>query len=346
MFRCLVDAPLEVVLRFERAALRRNQPEHGDLALRQKPQRLKASGARAVVFEKIAVDIDGVENELRDRLVTAFRNPGAGKIAAAQMHADRHAFDAVPDRVVDELGVGLRQRLRILADVGDLPAQLGIAEISEVDLVELNITAAGAREIADFLAVETGKIVIERDDVGIGLRVDRRTPAAKMHDAGRRQGDFRHRPRDRSEKPEIIDENAAVRPRELAGDRKRRWAVQAIAFGGMEAHRKLRRDHPHVAEFQHEVAVPRLAIVFAVGGELEPHLFLEADHLADRSLLDALELVRLDFALLRPLTRCDERIGPNEAADMLGAKWWLAASHAHGGSLWPANDSTRAVRLM
>src|SRR5262249_6696150 len=53
-FGCLVDAALDLVLLFERAALRGDQAEHDAfLALRQKPERLEAAGALGVVFEEI-----------------------------------------------------------------------------------------------------------------------------------------------------------------------------------------------------------------------------------------------------------------------------------------------------
>src|SRR5262249_61762345 len=48
----LVDATLELVLRFELAALGRDQTEDGHLAPGQKTQRFEAAGARAVIFEK------------------------------------------------------------------------------------------------------------------------------------------------------------------------------------------------------------------------------------------------------------------------------------------------------
>ena len=57
-FRRLVDAPLDVVLLLQRAALRGDEAEHDDLvALRQEPQRLEAAGALGIVFEEIAVVI-------------------------------------------------------------------------------------------------------------------------------------------------------------------------------------------------------------------------------------------------------------------------------------------------
>ena len=88
--RRLFDAPFQLVLGLHLRTFGGDEAEHGGLALWQKTQRRKAAGASAVVFEKIAVDTNLVEQQLGHRLVAAFGDPGAGEIAAAQMHADRH----------------------------------------------------------------------------------------------------------------------------------------------------------------------------------------------------------------------------------------------------------------
>jgi hypothetical protein len=97
------------------------------------------------------------------------------------MHADGHALRTVLDRRIEKLGVGLRQRGWVLTNIGDLFAQLRITEVGEVDLVDLQIAAAGLAEITDFLAVQAGEIFVERGDVGISISIDRSAPAAEMH---------------------------------------------------------------------------------------------------------------------------------------------------------------------
>src|SRR6478672_11519417 len=146
MLRRFVDPALELVLGFELAALGGDQAEDRDLALGEKAQRLEPAGARAVVFEKVAVDIDLVEDQFGDRLVAALRDPGAGEIAAAQMHADRHVLRTAFDRVVEKPRIGLRQCRRIFADIGDLPAQIRVAEIGKIDLVDLQVAATSGGE--------------------------------------------------------------------------------------------------------------------------------------------------------------------------------------------------------
>ena len=94
----------------------------------------------------------------------------------------------------------------------------------------------------------------------------------------------------------------------------------ARAGGGMKPHREFRRHRLDVADLEQEVALPGLAIVLAVGDKPKPDLLLHAHHAADRVVLDARKLVRRDLALFGRLPRLDQRIGPDQAADMVGAE--------------------------
>src|SRR6516165_4550878 len=215
------------------------------------------------------------------------------------------------------------------------------------------VMSRGRSLIVEFLAVDMGKIVVEGVNVGIGLRIDRAASAPEMHHGWRRERDLRRRPRDGCEKFEIVDEDSlAVGPRELAGYLHGWRAVRAVAFGRMKAYRELGRDHSHVAEFQHEISVPGVAVVFAVGDELEPELLLQSYHLADCGVLDTLELGIGDLFFFRLLARVDERSGSDEAADMLGAERRLGAFHWRGSPVQRPtddvlpDDSTRGRALM
>ena len=77
-------------------------------------KRREIAGAGVVVFEEIAVDVEVVEEHLRNGLVTALRDPGALEIAPAQMDADGHVRRAVGDRGVDEASVTPRQFVGIV----------------------------------------------------------------------------------------------------------------------------------------------------------------------------------------------------------------------------------------
>src|SRR5580693_1018137 len=63
-----------------------------------------------------------------------------------------------------------------------------------------------------------------------------------------------------------------------------------------------------------------MPVVLAVGGELEPNVLLQAHYAADRLMLDARQLGRWDLAFLRSLSRPDQRVRPDQAADMVGAE--------------------------
>src|SRR5580693_6656038 len=63
-----------------------------------------------------------------------------------------------------------------------------------------------------------------------------------------------------------------------------------------------------------------MPVVLAVGGELEPNVLLQAHYAADRLMLDARQLGRWDLAFLRSLSRLDQRVRPDQAADMVGAE--------------------------
>src|SRR5580698_10618903 len=88
----------------------------------------------------------------------------------------------------------------------------------------------------------------------------------------------------------------------------------------MKPHREPRRHILNVADLEQEIALPGKAVVFAVGDEPQPDVLLQAHHGANRIVLDARQLGRWDLALLRGRSRRDQRIGPDQAADMVGAE--------------------------
>ena len=88
--RRLLDAPLQLVLRLELAALRRHEPEHDLLlALRQEAQRLEAARALVVPLHEEAVDVELVEQRLGDEVVAALRRPRRLEVAAARCASSR-----------------------------------------------------------------------------------------------------------------------------------------------------------------------------------------------------------------------------------------------------------------
>src|ERR1700757_1887166 len=95
----------------------------------------------------------------------------------------------------------------------------------------------------------------------------------------------------------------------------------------MKPHSELGRNHSDVAKLQHEIAMPGAAVVLTVRHQLESEVLLQAHDIADRLVLDALELGIRHFALVRLFARLDEGGGPDEAADVLCAEGRIGTLH-------------------
>ena len=89
---------------------------------------------------------------------------------------------------------------------------------------------------------------------------------------------------------------------------------------GVESHVELGFGGRDIRDLQQEVALPGKAVEFAVGDDLQPHLFLHAHDLADGRMLDIEQLLRRHGAGFGGLPRIDQRLGTDEAADLVGAK--------------------------
>src|ERR1700683_902284 len=86
----------------------------------------------------------------------------------------------------------------------------------------------------------------------------------------------------------------------------------------MKPHGQLRRYLPHILEFEQEIALPKGAVVFAVGREPKADVFLEPHNRADGFMLNARKFVRRNLVLFRGFPCANQRVGPDEAADMIG----------------------------
>ena len=74
-----------------------------------------------------------------------------------------------------------------------------------------------------------------------------------------------------------------------------------------------------------EVGAPE----FAVGDALQTKVFLHADDVPDRGVLDFAQLAAIDLTGAGALASVEQFDGPQEAADVIGAKgWFRALSHA------------------
>src|SRR4051812_41770959 len=327
--RRFLDPAQQHVAAFELAALGGDEAEHHGLALRHETQRLEAAGALAVVFHEIAVHPDGIEQHLRHRLVTARRHERRTEIAAAQMHGDRHVGGNVRHRRIDHVGVDFRELVGIVAARGHLLAQLRIAQIGQIDLVELQIAAAGVGQGADGLAVGGTEIAIEIVHRGIDRFRHRVAAVAEMQRRRRRDRHLRRLLGVRLHELEMLDHRMRHVAAELLVDAQQDWprlrALElelALADIGFDA-----------IEPDQEVGLPRSAAVFAVGDRFQSGLLLLLDQRCDLTVLDRLELRRRDPAALALAARLLQRRRAQQAADMIGAKRWFGSHHQPHTSL-------------
>jgi hypothetical protein len=250
--------------------------------------------------------------------------------STSAMHGHDHVLGPPRDRGVDQGGVGVRQLGRVLADAPHLLAQLGVAEIGEIHLVDLEIAAAGGSEIAHLLVIDAGEVGVELGHVGIGFLVDRAAAAAEMHVAGGGDGLFRGLLGVGFHELEVIDEDA-LGPRQLAVDAQARRRELDVALRGVEPRLDARRDHGDVGEALEEIEVPEGAAELAVGDRLEPKLLLQLDRVADRLVLDPAQLLGGDGPGFPLVARVEQFLGAQQAADMVGAERRRGAGR-HGGS--------------
>src|ERR1700722_17553462 len=135
VFRGLLNAALDVVLGLGSGLLRAHEPEHDGRALRSKTQRGEIAGALVVIFQEEAVDLHLVEQDLRDWLVAALRDPSALEIPTTEMDADSHVGRPVANGIVDEPAIEADERVRVVAARLGSRANFGIAEISKIGVV-------------------------------------------------------------------------------------------------------------------------------------------------------------------------------------------------------------------
>jgi len=78
-------------------------------------------------------------------------------------------------------------------------------------------------------------------------------------------------------------------------------------------------------ESPEEIEMPPGAAEFAIGDRLQPTVFLLLDDVFDFAVLDFLELRGQNLALSALLACFFQRSRTQQAADMVGAKWWFGA---------------------
>ena len=341
IFRGLVDAPLERVLRLHLAELGGHQAEDHDLALGQVAQRPEVARAVVVVLEEVGVEVHLGEQRLGHRLVVAGGGMGALEVAAAQVHGQGHAGGLVRHHLVDEAGVAVRQLVRVVAARARRLAHLLVAEVGEVGVVHLHVGAAGVGERAQLVAVGARDVVVELGlELRIGLAADAGAAAAEMQHRRRGDRDLR-RAAGRDPRLQVLEVGLldVLDVADLVDDTHHRRRQLLAAVGLDDGHRDVGLDAAQLVE---EIDVEVGAAELAVGDALQADVFLEPDDLGDRVVLDGAQLPRRDLALGLPLARLEQAPGAEEAADVVGAEGGTVAG-GHGRVL-PGDARPRRAR--
>src|SRR3984957_1534879 len=317
-----LDAPLDRILGFQGAGLGRHQAEHHEAILFQALERLETAGAVGVVFHEIAVHLDLVEQDFLLGLVAAGAHEGRFVVAAAQMHGHRHVRRNVGHRDVDELAVEWAERFGIVAAILHLLAIFRIAQHGDEHFVELQVATAGIGESAHGFFVRLAEIVEHRVELGIDRLVDRCADRAAVQRRRRRDGYLRRTLGVRLDEFEMLDHRMAGKA-DLAGDlgafvaRPRRGEGDAGLHDGLL----------DAVETPEEIEVPPGTAEFTVGDRLQAGRFLLLDDVLDLAIFHRFQLVRRDLALGVALARLFQRRGPQQTADMIGAKRWSGSLH-------------------
>ena len=128
----------------------------------------------------------------------------------------------------------------------------------------------------------------------------------------------------------VGEDRLAQRHALLDVQRRRRELDRPLGVAELDLDVVLRRGDP--AELVDEVHVPRGAAELAVGGRLQPDLLLLAHDVADRLVLDPLQLLGVDAPRLEVLARLQQRGRSQQAADVVGAEGWRG-SRGHARNL-------------
>ena len=220
------------------------------------------------------------------------------------------------DGFVQALDIETDQPVRLLPGIFHLLADRRIAKQRQRHFVELNVAAAGAGERGDLLAIDAGEVGEEALGVAVSRSVGKVGAAVEMHGRGRRQGDFRRRPRHIAQEDEFI-ERQWLAPRELpsrvgAGE----FDLVAVIIAKLE----YSRLGDEAVDALDEASPIRPAAKLAVGDDAKARRFLQRNHVADRAVLDLREMPIVDAFGLMVLERLAQFDRTQQAADVVGAE--------------------------
>jgi hypothetical protein len=137
----------------------------------------------------------------------------------------------------------------------------GIAEIGEVDLVELKVAAAGVGEGADRLPVGGPEVAVEIVHRRIDRLRHRRAAITEMQRRRRRNRHLRRLAGVRRHEAEVVEHRMARKGAELADHAQH----HRLGLRALERDLALPEIGLDAVELAEEVVVPERAAVFAVG---------------------------------------------------------------------------------
>jgi hypothetical protein len=208
--------------------------------------------------------------------------------------------------------------------------------MAQAGVVELQIAAADVIEGADRLAVGSADVVEIRIEIGIDLAADQVAALTEVEGARRRNGHLRRDARVALEEAEVVEHRVVGE-----ADASRHLDAFRLGLDTGELDAVLGGERRDAVEPLEEVEVPPRAAELTVGRALQADILLLADDRCDLAVLDRLERVRRDPALLMLRARFLEGGGPQQAADMIGAEGRRGAGHGVSSSPSPRRGEGR-----
>ena len=227
----------------------------------------------------------------------------------------RQARRAPGERAIDSVGVGAGQRRRIVAGCAQALAHLRIAEVGEAHVVELQIGAAGRRDVSDRHAIGRGGVGPELGEVGIVLARDRPAAAAQVQHRGRRDRQLRHRTRHGFQKREVVHHDGPGAA-ESAGDRRHRRHVLRLEHHAASPGRGRR---PRAAAGNPDA---RSRAGTRRRSRRQAERLLPGHRATDAPILHLAQLRGRHGAGLGPSARLVQLARAQETADVLGTERW------------------------
>ena len=249
------------------------------------------------------------------------------------MDRDREVVGTTVDGGVDELGVGVRERVGVVATIDGALPHHRIAQVREVRVVELDVPATGDVEGVDLGAIDRRQVGEEHLEVGVGVDVDPRPTAAEVHHRRRGDGDLRRLGGDRREVLVVGDLDVVRAPQRADHGQLRRCQVdgrRGVGAGGDVAR------HGDSLELFEEVEVEPSPAELAVGHRAHADRLELGDRVGDRDILGLAELGGRDRAVGTLLAGSQQGRWTQQAPDVVGAKWRVDGAHAQ-------HDDSRAV---